>query len=464
MNKKLIIYGIISTLGVNFFCWGEDSVSGSKTLSEKSLVIQRDIDELINQAHELTSGIPKKEKTAEAPLNSKVVMPEEITKDSIVPQNSEKKMSLEFDNANLEDVLRTIGEAGGFNIILDPNLKGRKVNLHLKEIIIEEAMKLIYSAYDLSSFQIGSSLFVSTKEKIKTDRIINKLVKVENVSVEEAKRLIDKLVDIVNVSDEINTLVIVGVPEDVAKAESILKKIDRPMPQVILEAKIIEIGSDVKKELGIDWSDAMNLGFQEGKRPMSLGEQGPDVFGSAFRIFKLARTGVNFETVIKMLEENNKAKILSNPRVATLNNKEAEIFVGDRVPYTITSVTGGVASTEVRFVEPGIRLRITPSVIEKNFVVIKIQPEVSYIYGWRGPDNQYPWVRTREATAYVRVENNQPFVLGGLLSKEDENNLYQVPFLGNIPLLGNLFKYNKSVKKDSELIITVTPTIVSGGI
>ncbi|HDN85233.1 MAG TPA: type II and III secretion system protein, partial [Candidatus Aerophobetes bacterium] len=168
--------------------------------------------------------------------------------------------------------------------------------------------------------------------------------------------------------------------------------------------------------------------------------------------------------IIKMLENENKAKVLSSPRVTTLNNKEAEIFVGDKVPYTVTLVSGGTTTTEVRFIEAGVRLKITPSIIEKDFVVIKIEPEVSYIYTWRGPQDQYPWVKTRQATAYVRVKNGQPFVLGGLLNKEDKKNLYKVPLIGDIPWLGNLFKYEKHTVYDSELIITVTPTIVSGEI
>ena len=162
-----------------------------------------------------------------------------------------------------------------------------------------------------------------------------------------------------------------------------------------------------------------------------------------------------------MLENDNKAKILSNPRVITLNNQQSEIFVGDRIPYTITTVAGGVATTEVRFVEPGIRLRITPSIIDRDFVVIKIEPEVSFIFAFRGPQDQYPWVKTRNATAYVRVPNNQPFVLGGLLNQEDKKNFYKIPFLGSLPILGKLFSYQKHTTTDSELIITVTPIILN---
>jgi len=439
----------------------EEKIDEDEILLKKSAQIEKEIDAILEEAHRLSSEIPSQEAPSTLPLATRVITPEEVAKDLLSPQKRESKMNLEFEKANLEDVLRTIGEAGEFNIVLDPALKGKKVDIHLRNVSIEEALNLLYRAYDLGSYQIGSCLFVSTREKIRAGALITKIVKLENISVEEAKGLIKKLVEIINLSKETNTLVIVGVPEDVAKAEKILREVDIPQRQVILEAKIVEVDKEALRELGIDWSDSITATFQESKRPVELAS--PEVaVGSPFKIYRVARSALQFETILKMLENENKAKVLSTPRITTLNNKEAEIFIGDQIPYTVTTVTGGVVTTEVRFVEPGIRLKITPSIIEQDFVVIKVEPEVSSIYGWRGPNEEYPWVKTREATAYVRVKNGQPFVLGGLLTKEDRKNIYKIPFLGDLPFLGALFKYEKHSVGDSELIITVVPTIVSG--
>ncbi len=439
------------------------SKKAEENLLKESNQIEKEIDKLIEEIKKLP--LPKSlEKTPQASaFVTEIITPLKITQTLVPPSKRNKRMNLNFDKANLEDVLRTTGEAIGVNILLDPALKGKKVDLHLKNIPIEEALSLIYNAYDLGSYRIGNSLYVSSKEKIKRQTLVTKMIKLKNLSVKEAKELIKDLAETVNISEETNTLVIVGNPEDVNKVEKILKKADVPQPQVILEAKVIEINRDALKELGIDWSDSIMVNFQESKRPTSL-ESETASLGGTFRVYRLARTALQFESIIKMLENENKAKVLSNPRVSTLNDKEAEIFVGDKIPYTVTLVSGGTTTTEVRFIEAGVRLKITPSIIEKDFVVIKIEPEVSYIYTWRGPQDQYPWVKTRQATAYVRVKNGQPFVLGGLLNKEDKKNLYKVPLIGDIPWLGNLFKYEKHTVYDSELIITVTPTIVSGEI
>lgn len=392
---------------------------------------------------------------------TKISSPREIIRAAIPEANRDRKIDLDFDNTNLSDILLIIGDTGGMNIVLDPALKSNTLDLHLKQISLEEALLLIANSYDLGFKLVGDAIFVTENAKLRYENKVSRIIKVRNVAVQEAKVLVDDLVDKVNASEELNSLIVVGDPKDVAKVEQIIKSIDTPQPQVILVAKIIEVNKDALKDLGVDWSDQINIGYQESGRPSDFNDT-EESTGSFYRIAQIQRNPLQFETTIRMLEQQNKAKVLSEPRVTTLNGKEAEIFVGDEVPYTITNITGGVVTNDVRFVEPGIRLRITPSIIEDNFVVMKIEPEVSFIVSFRGPNDEFPQVRTREATAHVRVENKQPFVLGGILNQEDKQNLFKVPFLGKLPLFGNLFSYEKNTAVDTELIITVIPTIVHG--
>ncbi len=404
--------------------------------------------------------IPSKKHTFVQP-ETKISSPREIIRAAIPEANRDRKIDLDFDNTNLSDILLIIGDTGGMNIVLDPALKSNTLDLHLKQISLEEALLLIANSYDLGFKLVGDAIFVTENAKLRYENKVSRIIKVRNVAVQEAKVLVDDLVDKVNASEELNSLIVVGDPKDVAKVEQIIQSIDTPQPQVILVAKIIEVNKDALKDLGVDWSDQINIGYQESGRPSDFNDS-EDSTGSWYRVAQIQRNPLQFETTIRMLEQQNKAKVLSEPRVTTLNGKEAEIFVGDEVPYTITNITGGVVTNDVRFVEPGIRLRITPSIIEDNFVVMKIEPEVSFIVSFRGPNDEFPQVRTREATAHVRVENKQPFVLGGILNQEDKQNLFKVPFLGKLPLFGNLFSYEKNTAVDTELIITVIPTIVHG--
>ena len=418
------------------------------------------IDEQFRKAKAIVP--PKDSEPAPQQMEENPAMTEQqIIKGLIKPELKDTKTDLDFDEVKLSDIFRTLGSAGNINIFLDPNIKGLQTEIHLQKVSIDEALLLMANAYDLGYSRVENSLFVAPKEKLKSQSITSKVFKLQNIKAQDAKTLVDDIVQTVNVSDEINSIIVIGQPKEIEKVEQVLKTIDVPQPQVILEAKIIEVNKDALKDLGVDWSDQINLQYQEGGRPVDMANV-EDPSSKVFSVEAFQRNPIQFSAVIKMLENQNKAKVLSNPKITTLNDKEAEIFVGDRIPYTVTTISGGVATTDVRFEEPGIRLKITPSIIGDDFVVIKVEPEVSFIFAFRGPNDEFPQTKKRQATAYVRVKNNQPFILGGLLNQEDKKNLYKVPMLGDVPLLGNLFSYEKHTLLDTELIITVTPTIVHG--
>lgn len=376
-------------------------------------------------------------------------------------KNETEKIDLTFDNVDLKHSLQVISEGGDFNIVVDPSVAGKKVDLHLKSVSVKEALQLLCNAHGLDSARVGDSLFVSTKEKIKEMALVKKVIKLKNIRAPDAQSLMASLAESISFNSDLNTLVVVGTPKQIEEMERVVKRIDVQQLQVELEAQIIEIDSNALSETGIDWSDNIDYNFQETKRPVTTDNSERIDSGIAypFKLFRLARDATQFRVNIHMLVSEDKAKILSNPKITTMNEKEAEIFIGDRIPYEVTLISGGVTTTEVRFVEAGIKLRITPSIIEDDFVVVEVKPEVSYIYSWRGPDDEYPWVRTRQATANVRVRNGESFVIGGLMGEEESNNIDKVPFFGDLPFVGKLFQYKKDTLDTKEIVIAVTPII-----
>ncbi|VAX34979.1 hypothetical protein MNBD_UNCLBAC01-2135 [hydrothermal vent metagenome] len=407
----------------------------------------------------LPKNVEKKEKKEEEV--KPILTDEQIIRSLIKPQYKDKKIDLNFDEVQLSDIFMTLGASADINVFVDPAFRNLELDIHLKQVSLEEAFMLMANAYDLGFKRVADSLYVSSIDKIKSQNMVAKVIKLRNIRAQDAEELIEDLIGTVNLNEELNSLIVMGDPSEVVEVQRVIALLDQAQPQVLLEAKIIEMNKDALKDLGIDWSDQIISNYQESGRPVGKGTGVEDAARSVLEITKFQRSALQFSSAIKMLESQNKARVLSNPRIATINDKEAEIFIGDEIPYTITNVTGGVATTDVRFVKPGIRLKITPSIIEKDFVVIKVEPEVSFIFAFRGPNDEFPHVKTREATAYVRVRNQQPFILGGLLNQEDKENLFKVPMIGDIPLLGNLFSYEKRTVVDTELIITITPTIVS---
>ncbi len=387
----------------------------------------------------------------------------QVIKSVISDEVLRKKVDLDFDETALGDIIQTISKIAEINIVLDPTLKGNKFDLHLTSVSIQEALLLIADSFKLGFKRVGDSLYATLQEDLLTQSQTSRVFKLKNITVAQARELLGDMGKKIQSRPDLNSLIAAGQPEEIEKMEKAINRLDQPQPQVVLEAKMIEITRDGLKDLGVDWSNTVKVDFQEGNRPATFSNI-ESTGNEAYKIYSMARSPVQFSAALRILEQQNKAKVLTSPSITTLTGKESQIFVGDRIPYTVTSATGGVALTEVEWVEPGIRLTITPSIIGEDFVVIKIQPEVSFIYGYTGPRNEYPHIKTREATAYVRIKNNEPFVLGGLLAQEDKKNLYKVPLVGNIPWLGNLFSRQKTETTDAELVIIITPTIVFGNL
>lgn len=430
-------------------------VESAKELSEKMI-----IDKSMAQAMNIRPA-PVAGTAAAVKPDADAMTDEQVVEGLLSPDLQAAKIDLDFTDVALNDIFMTVAKVGNLNVMLDPEVKNITAEIHLKQVSLKEGLLLVANAYNLGFKRLGNSMYVMSRDKLKQQSVASLVIKLRNIKAREAKAMIADLIKVVNVSEEINSLIVIGQPDEIAKVQKVIKTIDRPQPQVVLEAKIIEVNKDALKDFGIDWSSQISLSYQEGGRPTTIPDTAAPL-GKVFNIGSFERSPLSFTSLIKMLENKNLAKVLSNPRVTTMNDKEAEIFVGDRIPYTVTTVSGGVATTDVRFEEPGIRLKITPSFIDGDFVVIKVEPEVSFIFSFRGPDNQYPWTKKRQATAYVRVRNNEPFVLGGLLNQEDKKNLYKVPLLGGVPLLGNLFTHESHTVQDTELIITIIPTVVQG--
>lgn len=369
------------------------------------------------------------------------------------------RVSLDFVNSDINHVLKVLCEESGLSMVTDSTIKGL-ITLHLKDVPIKEALDLILTANGLDYQEIGNSILIAPSEKINKE--VSEVFKLNHIEAGAAKGMLEGVIESskIQINEKINSIIITDLPKKVEQAREIIKNVDKPLPQVLLNAKIIELGEEAARELGFAWSESIGTTLIEQNRPLYFNEADALHLPASHRFYRVTRPALQLDLALRALETQDKAKILSNPRIVTLNGKEAEIFVGDRIPYTITTVTGGVAQTEVRFTEPGIRLKITPTVIEDDFIVAKIEPSVSYIYSWRGPNDEYPWLKTREATAELRIYDGETVILGGLLSEEDKKSITKVPILSSIPIFGELFKSRKTSSTKTELIITVTPTIL----
>src|SRR6185295_17808303 len=176
------------------------------------------------------------------------------------------------------------------------------------------------------------------------------------------------------------------------------------------------------------------------------------------------RQGYGFATALDLMVRDGNARVLANPKIATLNGHEASVLVGQRIPYVIGQTVfagGGAAQTaNIQKEEVGIKLRITPTINSDGYITTVISPEVSSVLGFTGPDNSLPIVSTRQASTTVRLKDGNSVIIGGLLSEEKTTNVTKVPLLGDIPGLGVLFQHVNNTSRKIDLVIEVTPHIM----
>ena len=264
----------------------------------------------------------------------------------------------------------------------------------------------------------------------------------------------------------------------------------------MLEAKLIEVALSNEDKEGIDWAKLSELTtiIAESGVPLQLdggGETASLLPGSSFststeglvtetltpqafqqlpsEMYFQRITGKNagfsrqltaFEVTLDFLMKNNRADILTNSQVVTLNGHEATISMVDVVPYILSS--GGLGGqVQVQREEIGIKLHILPTVNTDGYITTSVRPEVSSIFEFIGPDRNIPWVKKRQSTTTIRVMDNESIIIGGLLSLDKKKVEHRVPFLSSIPFIGErFFRHSSEIESKTDLVIQITPKII----
>lgn len=261
------------------------------------------------------------------------------------------------------------------------------------------------------------------------------------------------------VDERTNSLVVTAAPLLLDKIEAILANWDKPIPQVLIEAKIIQITLDKSRFIGVDWQTqdpskhSMTLGVTS--LPLPTGA----TYVDAFKIGVLSSD--DYQVTMRALEANSDANLVSSPSIVTLDNVEAKILIGSSEPYEVFHYDsdGNVTGKELKFVEVGIKLTVTPKVSQDGFIALSIRPEVSSPR--TGTATEALAIDTTEANTSMLVKDGQTLVLGGLIKDDKQVKVVKVPFLGDIPIIKYAFRneYTTIVKK--EIVIFITPRIMS---
>ncbi len=280
-----------------------------------------------------------------------------------------------------------------------------------------------------------------------------------------AQGMLTQGIGTVAVDERTNQLAVTDYPDKLEKVARITQAFDERSTQVLIEAKIIQVTLSDKFQLGIDWQvlaqDKITL---KGLGALNLTSGGVLNIATA----SLSQAG-DYKALVEALRTFGETKILSEPRLTVVNNQEAKILVGSKEPFVTRSVsqtgTGTAVTAEsVTFLDVGVKLFVTPTITRDRFVQIKVRPEVSSKTGTltTSEKNEIPIIETAEVETVLLVEDGGTVILGGLIKDENSTDQRRIPLLGDIPVLGAAFRNSKQTMKKTELVVFLTPHIVTG--
>lgn len=383
---------------------------------------------------------------------------------------SGKLITLDAEDAYLPSVLKILAEKGDLNIITGPGVTGGRLSLHMRDVPVEQAVDLVVRAAGLSYERIGNSILVADQRSLQAEvGRSSYVIELKYADAADVQAAVKSLAADVQVDRGGNRLIIVTSPRVIAEIEEIVRVMDVPAKQVMLEARVVEVSINDTKELGIDWGLLTRQGFVivEGSSAPSAPGDLPDelpYIGVKPKKDNFSRQAKAFQVALDLMIEEGNAKVLASPKIATLNGREASILVGERIPFVVTGTAfagGGAAPVQtIQKEEIGIKLKITPLINADGYITTEIEPEVSSLVSLEGPNQDLPRVSTRQATTTVRLKDGNTVIIGGLLSDEQIRTVTKVPLLGQIPGIGALFQHHQIITSKKDLVIEVTPRIL----
>ncbi|MDD5091738.1 MAG: secretin N-terminal domain-containing protein [Candidatus Wallbacteria bacterium] len=392
-------------------------------------------------------------------------------------------VSFTFSNQDIRDVVRMIARSTGSNIITEKNVQG-KISLSLKDVYYERALELVAKANGYVVRKVDNTYIVGPADKLAAgfDIGLNRTYKLNYAEAESVSKVISgifKKAEVpieVSVDTRVNAVVVSGTQTALDKIDELIKSIDIPVHQVMIEAKIVEINTMGERDLGFSWTWGVkrdpsgdNSGkifhvqeFQA-KRADNVGYFAqPDAvmgegYGDPFKIGDYFRSPTAFEAMFSAVETTGNGKILSNPKIMAMNGKEATVQIGEQVIYT------GGATQPPQEKDVGVILTITPRINDEGWVTMDVEPIVSEAQ-WRslkgGGEYQYPSITKRQAKTTVRVRDGEEILIGGLITQNDSKSNVKLPIHGDVPIFKSLFSKNSNNKSTRELIILITPHII----
>ncbi|MFH2138817.1 MAG: type IV pilus secretin PilQ [Candidatus Omnitrophota bacterium] len=368
-------------------------------------------------------------------------------------------VSITFRDTDMREVLNILAYKGGVNIIAGDDVTA-KVSVQLKDVPWENALDAILKTYNFTYKKEGKLLRVMSLQRALDEEtkvpLTTKIIPLNFADVEELKASLAKVLSkrgSITVDKRTNSLIITDIPDVVDKVEAAAIALDTDTPQVLIEAMMVDVKITKDERRGVNLLvDEKGSGnyYQHVMENSSLENRGVFEFSAVL-------DALNLSALLDLWQQENRAEILANPKVLTLDNQEAKIEITEEIPYFETVDSGSGTTTNVKFKEAGIKLYVTPHITSGNFISMNVKPEQSFKSA-EILDN--PVIDYRKAETNLLVKDGQTIVIGGLRKVNDTVTYDKIPGFGDIPFFGLFFKKKVISKVETELMIFVTPHII----
>lgn len=405
-----------------------------------------------------------------------------------IEQRMRKTVSVEFRETPIADVVRQLGAQADVDIILSPKVQGN-VTATLTDVPLDEALNNILAVHG-ASYVAGKNMIriVPISElTVEQAKMVTRVYRIMYADVKDVASALDKFVSKngqLSFSIGTSNIIVTDTEDKIKSIDTFIKEIDRITPQILVEAKVYDISSDDRLDLGIQWTAGRNTNFGETGSLGSLDKSGKtspfitgavtpatnftNVSGAQDQIrFGVLNNSVNIDAILSAKQRGISAKLLANPRVMVLDNEKANIKIIQEVPYQELSQTAGGGNIgTTQFKEVGVELVVTPHITEEGLVRMHLKPSFStkgdsLLISVPGTSTvtSVPAINKRETDTIALVRDGDTVVLGGLRERTINKEVDKVPLLGDIPLIGLLFRFQGEQFVNSELVVFVTPTI-----
>lgn len=412
-----------------------------------------------------------------------------------VQKRMQQTISVDFRETPIDDVLMMMAKQADIDIIKSPAVQGT-VTASLTDVPFSEALTNILEAHGYAYVTTENMVRVVPRDDIieVREKIESRVYRVTYADVVEVEKALKKFISdqgAISSNPGTSNIIVTDKESKIKAMDAFVAEIDQVTPQILVDAKIYDISSQDRMDLGVEWQMGTQTGYlvdttsfingaplgTPGNADVAtqttphvtsnfLGATSKTSDTSGLFRFGIANDNVRLDAIIKAQQEDVRAKLLANPRIMVLDNEQAEIKIVEEIPYqelTESSAGGSIGTTSFRDV--GVELRVTPHLTRDGLVRLLLNPKFSIRTGdvvLAGNNNASPQpiVATRETTTIALIKDAQTVVIGGMKKQDMQTQTNKIPLLGDLPLVGNIFKFNGEAMVNSELVVFITPHIV----